>query len=120
MRIYPLISLPLIFFLSLLIALFLYLIGRRVGARGEESTNKLSPYACGEDLPARKLQVDVEKFLIYAVYFLIFDILAFILATSLVTPSIFPVMYAAVVLMAVLILLPLWRRGQNGGHARAT
>jgi NADH:ubiquinone oxidoreductase subunit 3 (subunit A) len=110
MQIDPLISLPFIFFLSLLIGLFLYLIGRRVGASGEESTNKFSPYACGEDLPARKLQVDVEKFLIYAVYFLIFDILAFILATSLVTPGIFPVMYAAVVLMAVLILLPLWRR----------
>ena len=120
MRIDLLISLPLIFFLSLLIALFLYLVGRRVGARGEESTDKVSPYACGEDLPARKLQVDVERFLVYAVYFMIFDIVAFILATSLVTPSVFPVVYAAVVLMAVLILLPLWRRGQDGGHARAT
>lgn len=112
MRIDPLISLPFIFFLSLLIGLFLYLIGRRVGARGEKTTDKVSPYACGEDLPARKLQVDVERFLVYAVYFLIFDILAFILATSLVLPppGIFPIVYAAVVLMAVLILLPLWRR----------
>lgn len=111
MRIELLISLPFIFFLSLLIGLIFYLVGRIVGAKGKESTEKVAPYACGEDLPARRLQVDVERFLVYAVYFLIFDILAFILATSLTTPGIFPVLYAAIVLMAVVILLPLWRRG---------
>lgn len=111
MRIDLLISLPLIFFLSLLIGLTFYLVGRIVGAKGKESTDKVAPYACGEDLPARKLQVDVERFLVYAVYFLIFDILAFILATSLITPGVFPVVYTVIVLMAVVILLPLWRRG---------
>lgn len=106
-----LISLPFIFLLSLLIALILYLIGGKVGARGEETADKVAPYACGEDLPPRKLQIDVERFLVYAVYFLIFDILAFVLATSLNTPGIFPVLYSLIVLMAVVILLPLWRRG---------
>ena len=106
-----LISLPFIFFLSLLIGLIFYLVGRIVGAKGRETADKVAPYACGEDLPARKLQVDVERFLVYAVYFLIFDILAFTLATSLITPGVFPVVYAVIVLMAVVILLPLWRRG---------
>ncbi len=106
-----LISLPFIFFLSLLIGLIFYLVGRIAGARGKETPGKVAPYACGEDLPARKFQVDVERFLVYAVYFLIFDILAFILATSLNTPGIFPAVYAVIVLMAVVILLPLWRRG---------
>ena len=110
MRIDLLISLPFIFFLSLLVGLIFYLVGRIVGAKGEETTGKVAPYACGEDLPARKLQIDVERFLVYAVYFLIFDILAFILATSLNTPGIFPTLYAIIVLMAVIILLPLWRR----------
>jgi len=87
------------------------LIGRIVGARGEKSTAKVAPYACGEDLPPHKLQVDVERFLIYAVYFLIFDIFAFILATSLNTPGYFPAIYAIIVLMAIVVLLPLWRRG---------
>ena len=105
-----LISLPFIFFLSLLIGLLFYLVGRKVEAIGKETTNKTAPYACGEDLPAQKLQVDVERFLVYAVYFLIFDILAFILATSFNTPPIFPILYAIIVLMAVIILLPLWRR----------
>jgi NADH:ubiquinone oxidoreductase subunit 3 (subunit A) len=111
MQIDLLISLPFIFLLSLLIGLVLYLVGRTIGAKGEETADKVAPYACGEDLPARKLQVDVEGFLVYAVYFFIFDILAFILATSLDTPGIFPVAYAVIVLMAVVILLPLWRRG---------
>ena len=106
-----LISLPFIFFLCLVVGLILYLVGGRVGAKGEKSADKVAPYACGEDLPPRKLQVDVERFLIYAVYFLIFDILAFILATSLSTPGYFPAVYASIVLMAVVILLPLWRRG---------
>lgn len=82
-----------------------------VGAKGEKTVGKVAPYACGEDLPPRKFQVDIKNFFIYAVYFLIFDILAFILATSLSTPGFFPAIYAFIVLMAVIILLPLWRRG---------
>jgi NADH:ubiquinone oxidoreductase subunit 3 (subunit A) len=105
-----LISLPFIFLLSLLVGLVIYWFGGRVGAKGQKSADKVAPYACGEDLPPRKLQVDVERFLIYAVYFLIFDILAFILATSLNTPGYFPVIYATIVLMAIVILLSSWRR----------
>ena len=81
-----------------------------MGARGEMSEGKVAPYACGEDLPARKLQVDAGRFLIYVVYFLIFDILAFIVATSLNTPGYFPTVYVLIVLMAVTVLLPLLRR----------
>ena len=106
-----LVSLPFIFFLSLVIGLIFYIVGGIVGAKGEKTEGKVAPYACGEDLPARKLQVDVERFLIYAVYFLIFDILAFILATSLNTPGYFPAIYTTIVLMAIVILLPLWRKG---------
>ena len=106
-----LISLPVVFLLSLVIGLILYLVGWMVGAKGEKTAGKVAPYACGEDLPPRKFQVDIKRFFIYAVYFLIFDILAFILATSLSTPGFFPAIYASIVLMAVVILLPLWRRG---------
>jgi len=106
-----LISLPFIFCLSIIVGLILYLVGWIIGAKGEKTEGKVATYACGEDLPAHKLQVDVERFLIYAVYFLVFDVLAFILATSLNTPSHFPAIYALIVLMAVVILLPLLRRG---------
>ena len=105
------VSLPFIFFLSIVVGLILYLVGWIIGAKGKKTAGKVAPYACGEDLPAQRLQVDVERFLIYAVYFLIFDILAFILATSLNTLGHFPVIYALIVLMAVVVLLPLLRRG---------
>jgi len=106
-------SLPFIFILSILAGLTIYLVGWIVAAKGEKTVGKVAPYACGEDLPPRKFQVNVEEFLIYAVYFLIFDILAFTLATSLSTPppSYFPAVYTLIVLMAVVILIPLRRRG---------
>jgi NADH:ubiquinone oxidoreductase subunit 3 (subunit A) len=106
-----LVSLPFIFILSIIVGLIIYLVARRVVAKGEKTAYKVAPYACGEDLPPRKFQVDLEEFLIYAVYFLIFDILAFTLATSLSTPGYFPIAYTLIVLMAVVILIPLWRRG---------
>ena len=106
-----LISVPFVFFLSLMVGLILYWFGGRIGAKGEKSREKVSPYVCGEDLPPHKLQVDAERFLIYAVYFLIFDILVFILATSLSTPGYFPAIYAFIVLLAIIVLRPLWQRG---------
>ena len=106
-----LVSLPFIFILSIIVGLIIYLVGRTVAVKGEKTADKVAPYACGEDLPSRKFQIDVEEFLIYAVYFLIFDILAFTLATSLRTPGYFPIVYTLIVLMAVAILIPLRRRG---------
>jgi len=105
------VSLPFIFVISILAGFVIYLIGWIVAAKGEKTVGKVAPYACGEELPPRKFQVDVEEFLIYAVYFLIFDIFAFTLATSLSTPGFFPAVYAIIVLMAVMILAPLRRRG---------
>lgn len=106
-----LISLPFIFILSIIVGLIIYLVGQIVAVKGEKTADKVAPYACGEDLPSRKFQIDVEEFLIYAVYFLIFDILAFTLATSMRTPGYFPIVYTLIVLMAVAILIPLRRRG---------
>jgi len=107
-----LVSLPFIFIVSVLAGLAIYLVGWIVAAKGEKTVGKVAPYACGENLPPRKFQVDVKEFLTYAVYFLIFDIFAFTLATSLslTTPSYFPAVYALIVLMAVLTLAPLRRR----------
>lgn len=102
-------SLPFIFIVSFLVGLTIYLLGRIVGAKGEKSVGKTAPYACGEDLPPKKFQVNVEEFFIYAIYFLIFDSLAFILATSLSTLGYFPVVYALIILMTVLVLTPLRR-----------
>ena len=102
-------SLPFIFIVSILVGVGIYLIGRAVAAKGKKTAGKVAPYACGEDLPPGQFQMGVEEFLIYAVYFLIFDILTFTLATSMGNPGYFPVVYATVVLMAVAILTTLLR-----------
>jgi NADH:ubiquinone oxidoreductase subunit 3 (subunit A) len=104
------VSLASIFFLTFVVGLLLYLTGECIKTRGERSTDKLMPYACGEKLPARRLQINVENFLVYAIYFLVFDILAFVLATSFTTPGYFPALYSLIVLMAIVLLLPLLRR----------
>jgi NADH:ubiquinone oxidoreductase subunit 3 (subunit A) len=100
-------SLPFVLFISLVIALVIYWIGGRIAPKGAKTKGKLAPYACGEDFPAEKLQLNVESFFVYAVYFMIFDILAFILATSFMNPGIIPAFYAIVTLLAVVVLLPL-------------
>jgi NADH:ubiquinone oxidoreductase subunit 3 (subunit A) len=104
-----LLTAPVIFALAIGVAVIIYWIGGIISAKGKQEPGKDTMYACGEEFPARKLQVNVQRFFIYAVYFLIFDVLAFILATSLLDTGIFPAMYAVVVLLAILVLLPLRR-----------
>lgn len=100
-------SLPFVFLVSLATALLLYWYGGKISPRGSKNPGKLSQYACGEEVPAEKLQVNVERFFIYAVFFLVFDILAFMLATSLGSPGFMPALYAVITLLAVVLLLPM-------------
>ncbi|UCF58549.1 MAG: NADH-quinone oxidoreductase subunit A [Candidatus Bathyarchaeota archaeon] len=97
-------SIPLIFGLSILLGVVLYLIGSIIAPKVKKTTEKLAPYACGEDLPAEKLQVNAEEFFVYATYFLIFDVVAFMLATSLGKPGFFPILFIAIILVAAVVL----------------
>jgi NADH:ubiquinone oxidoreductase subunit 3 (subunit A) len=102
-------SLPFAFAISIIVAILIYWYGGKIGAKGSKTAIKLSQYACGEYFMAEKLQVNVERFFIYAVYFLIFDILAFMLATSLLSPGLVPAMYALITLLAIVLLMPFLR-----------
>jgi len=94
------------FALSLLIVLIIYLIGRRIAPKGsKESGAKNDPYACGEDLPAEESRMDLERFLIFALFFLVFDVAAFMVATSYFALGIMPVIYVSVVIVAVTALM---------------
>jgi hypothetical protein len=55
--------------------------------------------------------VNVENFFIYAVYFMIFDILGFVLVTTLARPAnlLLPLFYAGVSLVSIVILNAKWR-----------
>lgn len=102
-------SILFIFALSVVVGLIFYGISIKIAPKGKKTPGKLAPYACGEDLPPLRLQVNVERFFLYAVFFMIFDILAVVLATSLARPGILPAIYALVVLGSVMLLVPLVR-----------
>ncbi|MFW9985820.1 MAG: NADH-quinone oxidoreductase subunit A [Candidatus Odinarchaeota archaeon] len=86
----------------LLIVLLLYWIGKRI-APSNPTKEKTTTYACGEDLPAVKTQFHTQL-LRYAVYFTIFDIVAFVLATSMGVLGWVPLIYLLVAFVAILIL----------------
>ena len=102
-------SLPFIFILSIILGVALYLIGSLIAPKARKTAETLAPYACGEDLPAEKLQVNAEEFFIYATYFMIFDIVAFMLATSLGKPGFFPILFSIIILIASLVLFQVRR-----------
>jgi NADH:ubiquinone oxidoreductase subunit 3 (subunit A) len=68
--------------LVLVAVLLLYWLGRRMAPRNPNK-NKLKSYACGEDIVGGQQQFYPNAF-IYAIYFTIFDILAFVIATAMV------------------------------------
>lgn len=104
-------SLPIVFLTALTVSFFFYWIGGKIAPKGKKTPGKLATYACGEDFPPEKLQLNVQRFFIYAVYFMIFDILSFILAISFMNPGLLPALYAIVTLSAVILLLPLLKLG---------
>jgi len=104
--------LPAVFGFCLIVMLLIYWFGGKISARPRQGSaaGKTAPYACGEDLPSEELKFDMDRFFIFAVYFLIFDVFAFILATSFNSLGLVPAAYAVIVLMAVLMLLGVRRR----------
>ena len=104
-----LVSLPFILLLALLISVFLYVVGWRIAPKAEKqkkTSAKLEPYACGEALPARRFQVNIQRFFLYVTFFMIFDISAFILALSFNVGAIYPVLFTAAVAASLLAIIP--------------
>ncbi len=95
-----------IFIISLLVALFLFWLGGLIGVKGRKTTDKLSPYACGEDIPPFKPQVNVQRFFIYGLYFLILDAFAFLIALSFTHPGIYPLIFVLIVLLTIVVMVP--------------
>jgi NADH:ubiquinone oxidoreductase subunit 3 (subunit A) len=101
----------LVIIVALVVALVILAIGNNLAPRSPDTAGKLAPYACGEDIPPTKVRVNVENFFVYAVYFMIFDVLGFVLATTLARPMnvMLPIMYAAASLVSIVILTVKWR-----------
>jgi NADH:ubiquinone oxidoreductase subunit 3 (subunit A) len=97
--------LPIVFGVSLATALLIYSIGGRLAPKSTQGTDKNAPYSCGEHGPVKEAKLNSERFLTYAVYFLIFDVFAFVAMTSFYAGGFLPVIYALVVLAAVGMLV---------------
>jgi|SRR5271157_5133190 len=106
--------LPAIFGVAVVVGLVIYWVGGKISPKNVVSTvGKNAPYACGEDLPAEEIKFDLERFLVFAVYFLIFDVFAFLIATTLYTTGFVPiaVAYSLIVLVSVaMLILSRWHR----------
>ncbi|MEM2905403.1 MAG: NADH-quinone oxidoreductase subunit A [Candidatus Bathyarchaeia archaeon] len=91
--------------LSLAAALTIYWLGGAITPKSKPTVNKLMAYACGEKFKGMKFQVNAEEFYLYAIYFLVFDVLAFVLSTSMGSTGLMPVIYLLVVIAALIPLL---------------
>ena len=97
--------------LAIVVAFFIMGVGNEVSAKSPDTVGKLAPYACGEPVPATKVRMNVENFFIYAVYFMIFDVLGFVLATTIARPVnlLLPLYYAGASIVSIAILTFSWR-----------
>jgi NADH:ubiquinone oxidoreductase subunit 3 (subunit A) len=106
-------SVPVLFVISLIVVLIIVAISRSIAPPPRKSVDRNKPYACGEDLPCEQGQFYVHIFE-YAVFFLIFDIVAFILATAAYNigllagnlAALLPVIYILIVAFTIIILFP--------------
>lgn len=102
------ILLPLIFGFSILLAALIYFVGSRLSPEiSGESPGEFASYASGEDMPFEEAKIDLERFFVFALYFLIFDVFAFLIATSFNTAWPLPTIYALVILSAVAMMVML-------------
>ena len=95
-----------VFVIALLLTMVIYWLGGKYSAKGRKSEGKLSPYSCGEDLPYEgEFRVNLERFFIYAVYFLVFDVVAFTLVVSFKISPVQAVIYALITLISVIFMI---------------
>jgi NADH:ubiquinone oxidoreductase subunit 3 (subunit A) len=101
-----------ILILAVVVALIIMAIGNDIAPHGPDTAGKLAPYACGEDIAPQKVMVNVERFFLFAVFFMIFDVLGFVLVTTLARPDNIgiPLAYAASSLVSVAVLSANWRK----------
>jgi NADH-quinone oxidoreductase subunit A len=94
-----------IFIIFLIVGYIIYLVGGMMAPKLKRVGGKLSMYACGEDIPARKVMPSYQFFYV-AFFFTILHICALMIATM---PSgnaaVFGMIYILVVIVGVIALL---------------
>ena len=108
-----LLSVPVLFIITHIIVFIIVAFSRSISPPARDSVDRNKPYACGEDLPCEQGQFYVHIFE-YAVFFLIFDIVAFILATAAFNvgliagnlAAILPIAYILIIAFTIMVLFP--------------
>ncbi len=100
---------PVAFIIILIATAAIYTWGRKIAPPSRNKGEAVESYACGEEQPDIHTHFRINWFY-YAVYFMIFDIIAFILTFGAfqigVLPAVYAVvLYAAVSIVAVVVLL---------------
>ncbi len=72
---------PVAFIIFLTVGVLIELSGSRLAAKGKTSGGKQTQYACGEDVPAQRVQPDYSDFFPFALFFSIIHVTALIMAT---------------------------------------
>ena len=83
-----------------------------VSAKTKVTSDKIASYACGENFLAKKIQVNIQNFFLYIIFFMIFDITALVLAMSFGVPGFYPLLFITIILFTIFSLLPLWVRNK--------
>lgn len=96
---------PIAFIILSVVGYLVYRLGRILGPKASFEEGKISTYACGEDIPGKKIQHAFQLFHI-AFFFTVLHIAALMIAT---VPSggiaLLGVIYLIIVLIAITILL---------------
>jgi NADH:ubiquinone oxidoreductase subunit 3 (subunit A) len=95
----------LVFFASLILALIFFWVGSSKAPKFRPNPEKIASYACGEDVSPIQPRLNVQRFFLYALFFLILDSLAFIVSLSFASPGILPLLFIGVVILPVAIFI---------------
>lgn len=96
---------PITFIILSIVGYLVYRLGRASGPKASLEERKISTYACGEDIPGKKVQYSYHLFH-FAFFFTVLHVAALVIAT---VPSggiaLLGVFYLVIVLIAITILL---------------
>ncbi|MCL2512547.1 MAG: NADH-quinone oxidoreductase subunit A [Oscillospiraceae bacterium] len=96
---------PVVFVIYLFVCTGISFVFKRLAAKGEQSPNKESAYACGEHMEENKGQPDYTEFFKVAFSFTIMHVIALVVATDPVRFSVTSAVYLGVTVLALFMLL---------------
>ena len=101
-----LLSPPMAFLIFLGLFYLLYWLGSAVAPKVKKVGGKLSACACGEDVPARKIQFGYRLFFYVALFFTMMHVAVLVVATAPAGRlALFGILYLAMIFVSVLALI---------------